>query len=813
MHKGISTRAWFSAALCIAAAILAVFGVATAHTVGGPCSSAAEKCENWSAIVPRPTPPPGHRPDEFPISVAISGGTVFAGATAVDFNTSDPYKSTASWSIVAYDKRTGAERWHVFRKSREYDSLHSVVVSPDGKTIVATGGAYNGFPVGATDGRIVTVAFDSQTGAERWAATWDGRADALDNSVAARFSPDGARVFVGGVTTPETSGDLNYVTIAYDAASGAQLWASIYNGLGIGGTNSLYDLAVSPDGKRVYATGESAGRAQFELDYATVAYDAANGAQLWESRSTPTFVDRACCIAVDDERVYVTGNSYTGPKGGDYQALTVAMRASDGAVQWQQRLGGAGYNGSRAMTIGGGRVVITTQSPSMANGQGLTALTAAYNATTGQQLWVTPLAESVRSQLANDLAMAPDNSLVYMVASSRPNVQYTALNEQQIVAYNMSNGSVAWTVKLDSGTLNALTGEKIVAGATGDSIATFGRITRSADPTGPPDQNIYDALVVEFPANTGGAATPTPSPTATASPTATPSVTPTPSPTSTPTPTATATATPTPSPTATPTPAQLLNISGRVLAQTGDNVAIAGFISGGNDAKRVILRGIGPSMRVKGEAVAGALRDPVIELHDAAGSLLAANDNWRSDQESEIQSTGLAPADDRDAAIIRTLPPGEYTAIVKGADGSSGLALAEVFDLQRASGGELGNLSVRAYVGTGDDVLIDGIIIGTGEPKDVLFRALGPSLASQKVANALHDPTMELRDANGALLLNNNNWRDALNARDIESTGLAPHDDRESAILLRLAPGNYTAIVRGVSNATGVALAEVYKLN
>src|SRR5437588_300695 len=409
-------RVWLAFFLCFAGASLAMLSLATAHMVGGPCLSALENCEKWSVTVQGPPRPAGQRPDDFPSAIAISGPTVFVGVKAVNLNVADAYSSTASWTLAAYDIATGTERWRVFRRSRVYDSLHDAGVSPDGNTVVATGGAYDGFPVGATDSRIVTVAYDPATGAERWSQTWDGNPAGVDNGNVVAFSPDGRSVYIGGVTTP-AAGELDYVTIAYDATDGTEQWVSIYRGLGAGGTNAPYDLAVSPDGKQVYVTGESAGAREYELDYATVAYDASSGQQLWVSRSQPTFVDRACCLAVDQDHVYVTGDSYAGPGGGDYHALTRALRAGDGSVAWQQRLGGPGYNGGRAIAAGGGRVVVTTQSPSTGPDEGLTALTAAYDATTGREVRVTPLAESARSQLANDLAFAPDGSRVYLVAS------------------------------------------------------------------------------------------------------------------------------------------------------------------------------------------------------------------------------------------------------------------------------------------------------------------------------------------------------------------------------------------------------------
>jgi PKD repeat protein len=305
-------------------------------------------------------------------------------------------------------------------------------------------------------------------------------------------------------------------------------------------------------------------------------------------------------------------------------------------------------------------------------------------------------------------------------------------------------------------------------------------------------------------------------PATTPTPTPTPGGTPTPTPGGTPTPTPAGTATPTPTPSPQPTPAniQLVNISGRVFVQGGDNVGIGGFIITGSGTKRIIARGMGPSVKVNGNPVPGSLQDPVLELHDSNGGVIT-NDNWRSTQEAEIQQTGLAPADDHEAAIVKRLPAGTYTAVVRSADGSPGVGLVELYDLSTADPGELGNLSVRASVQTDDNVLIDGLILQGGDPKRVLFRALGPSVQvnGAPVPGALQDPTLELHDGNGALLLSNDNWKDAPNAADIQATGLAPGDDKESAILMTLAPGNYTTVVRGVNRTTGIGLAEAYKLD
>jgi len=356
-----------------------------------------------------------------------------------------------------------------------------------------------------------------------------------------------------------------------------------------------------------------------------------------------------------------------------------------------------------------------------------------------------------------------------------------------------------------------------------NSVASFGGVGGSLF-------NLID-VAQTYIFDPGVTSSPTPTPTATASPTATATATPTATTTPSPTPTLTPTPTATPTPTPTPANVELLNISGRVVAQTGDKVGIAGFIVKGSGFKRFIARALGPSITNNGQPVPGTLQDPVLELHDSNGATLT-NDNWKQgSQQAEIQQSGLAPKDDREAAIIRTVPAGNYTAIISGAGGATGLGLIEIYDIgtigaaetenrpqeQDAAAAviELGNLSVRADVQTGDNVLIDGIILRGGNPRRVVFRALGPSLKSNgaTVPGTLQNPTLELRDQNGTLLRANDDWGDAPNVSEIQTTGLAPPDSRESAVLMTLTAGNYTSIVRGVNRTTGIALSEAYKLD
>ena len=314
--------------------------------------------------------------------------------------------------------------------------------------------------------------------------------------------------------------------------------------------------------------------------------------------------------------------------------------------------------------------------------------------------------------------------------------------------------------------------------------------------------------------------TPEPEPTHTPRPSETPRPTETPEPTHTPRPEPTHTPRPTPTPGATPhataTPrvaVQPLNISTRLHVEAGENVAIGGFMITGSSPKRVAIRGMGPSLQSAG-FVGTALSDPTLELRDSGNSLIASNDNWRDNPvwAAELQATGLAPTFDFESAIVATLSPGAYTAIVGGKNGSTGMGLVEIYDLDPAGDAQLANISTRGLVRTGDSVVIGGFILGgdTGQAS-VLLRAIGPSLTAVGVANALANPTLELRDSNGVLLQYNDNWKDSQQAA-IEATGVPPQNDLESAILATLLPGSYTAIAAGKDGSMGVGLIEVYNL-
>jgi uncharacterized protein (DUF1800 family) len=247
-----------------------------------------------------------------------------------------------------------------------------------------------------------------------------------------------------------------------------------------------------------------------------------------------------------------------------------------------------------------------------------------------------------------------------------------------------------------------------------------------------------------------------------------------------------------------------------MVVQTGENVLIGGFIIYGPGQKRIAVRALGPSV-----PVAANLSDPIVELHDASGATIASNDNWRSTQETEITAAGLAPASDLESALIATINPGAYTVVVQGVNNATGVGLMEIYDLDPdGTPARLANLSTRGNVLTGDNVMIGGFIVRGDTGKRMLIRARGPSLFlnGTPIAGRLLDPNMELRDSNGALIKANDNWRSDQQA-EIAASSIAPVDDLEPAIIWTLAPGNYTSIVRGTNNTTGVALVEMYDLD
>jgi hypothetical protein len=253
----------------------------------------------------------------------------------------------------------------------------------------------------------------------------------------------------------------------------------------------------------------------------------------------------------------------------------------------------------------------------------------------------------------------------------------------------------------------------------------------------------------------------------------------------------------------------LANLSTRVHVGTANDVAIAGFIVAGNSSKQVVVRGLGPSLANAG--VSAPLSDPRLELYDSAGQLLTTNNDWQQTQAQALRDAKLAPTHDLESAILATLAPGAYTAIVRGNGSATGIALVEVYDLQPSAGSKLANLSTRGLVGAAQNVMIGGTIVTGPDSARVVCRAIGPSLAVAGITNPISDPQLDVFDSNGGKVASNNDWKDSQQAA-IAAAGLAPSSDSESALITDLAPGNYTAVVSGVNGATGVGLVEAYHL-
>ena len=245
-----------------------------------------------------------------------------------------------------------------------------------------------------------------------------------------------------------------------------------------------------------------------------------------------------------------------------------------------------------------------------------------------------------------------------------------------------------------------------------------------------------------------------------------------------------------------------------------DNVLISGFLVSGPGTKAVVVRALGPSL--SGFGLSNVLADPVLTVYDSSGASIASNDNWQTNGGATfIAQNGLAPSNPSEsAALVTNLSPGAYTVVVTGKNSTEGISLAEVYEIPRPGGtSQLVNVSGRSFVGTGDNVLISGFVVGDVGSATVVVRALGRSLASFGVSNPLSNPVLTIYDSKGFAIASNDDWqRDPNNVVFLPKNGLAPPNAFDSALVLHLPPGAYTAIVRGANGATGNAIVEVYHL-
>lgn len=260
-------------------------------------------------------------------------------------------------------------------------------------------------------------------------------------------------------------------------------------------------------------------------------------------------------------------------------------------------------------------------------------------------------------------------------------------------------------------------------------------------------------------------------------------------------------------------PGRLVNLSTRMQVGTGDNALIAGFIMRGPAPKRLAVRAMGPST-----GLAGPVANPILELFQSGSNTpIATNDNWGdAANKQDVIDIGLAPGSVNESVILTTVPSdtnaAAYTAVMRGVNNTTGLGVVEVYDLDSGPGSTLLNISTRGQVGADPNALIGGFILGGTESKQILVRAIGPSLTQFGVPNALTDPTLELRNAQGGLVDSNDDWMNSPQKTQIQNSGLAPTNPKESAVVQTLAAGQYTAVVRGANGGTGVGSVEVYQL-
>jgi WD40 repeat protein len=487
----------------VATALAAVLALSTAPALAhqpGLCLTPTERCETWSATYDDTSIAAPARSDQFVQQVLANATTVFTVARSVAMTPSKPSDATSSAVIVAYDRVSGAVRWTARERSRVYFSPHHAVLSPDGARLYLTSAAYDGWPVGDVDSRIVTTAYSTASGAALWSSSWDGRPDAVDNPKGIVVSPDGRSVFVTGVTSA-AAGDLDYVTLAYRATDGREQWSDVYAGVGGGGTDAPFGIAVSPRGDVLAVTGWSAGVVEYDADYGTVAYSlkGRGGKRLWTARYDGLGVDksdRGNAVAIDGDRVYVTGDSY-GASGYDY--ATVAYKLSSGQQVWDSRWSGGrgGFNAATAVAAAGGRVVVTGQSTAASADDGNDAGTVVLDAVSGAKVWAASFGPARHDGFARGLALSPDGKTAYVVTLETPIVKYTAMSRLGLVAYDVATGAVRWQTFLDAALTESLKGSDVAVSPDG-SVAVAGDYTRSADPLKGPEQNVYDVVTAVF---------------------------------------------------------------------------------------------------------------------------------------------------------------------------------------------------------------------------------------------------------------------------------------------------------------------------
>lgn len=693
----------------------------------------------------------------------------------------------------------------IFGTADSFDQGRAITVDSAGNALVAA--RSNGFHVSKYSGIDGALLWEQRIG------TGSNYSDA---ALAIAADAKGDVVATGVLGT-------DFYTAKYAGSDGHLLWQQRYNGIG-NDSDGATNLALDPEGN-VIVTGHTIafGKAKeyrtffgdiiyvpAPPDIYTAKYDGANGHLLWEQRydGPAQESDYPADLGVDPHgNVFMTGYSSTRlrPDGlTDVDIYTVKYAGPTGKLLWEKRADGGGYDYPTGLVVDRfGNVVVNG---SLGAAQTVEASYTVKYSGSGRVLWerkgtsgsIVTLGP-IAADSEGDIAVAGS----YSYAAPEGNYAqglYTA-------KFAGNNGRLLWEQKnpgSSGGQLAGagevkfnLAGNVVIGGAAAISTNPYKWRLYAAEYSGADGkirwEKLFSVIGPQYEETFGGLALDAEG-------------------------SAFLTGTLYPRPTGddidmfvvklAPT-GQLLNVSSRLQVGTGENVAIAGIIVVGpeNAPKNVLIRGLGPSLAEAG--IPGALHDPVLELRMANGTSVRNND-WKENQRREIEATGLAPSKDSESAIVATLPAGAHTVVLRGNNGGAGIGLVELYDLDKSGLTNLANISTRGQVGTGDNVMISGFIAGGPQSTKILVRALGPSLTALGVSGALPDPTLELHDQNGTAF-GNDDWRSTQEA-EIAATGAAPGNNKESAILAILAPGPYTAVLRGAQGTTGVAIIEAYNL-
>ncbi len=666
--------------------------------------------------------------NDFANSVAVdAAGDVFTVGLSTNASTGTDVQTVKYSGVdgrVLWEKRAsanGATSFGDFGRSVKLDGSGNPVVLGNAEGVYLVKYA-------SSDGRVIwekTLPRSAEGGPER------PRAFTIDAQGNIAVTAQG----FGVIAFDPLSGNPYFVYDIYTAKlagnDGTVLWEQRHAGPGREDDNP-YAIAIDGNGNVIVGGESNSESGRFTTgDFYVVKYAAGDGRLVWEKRyslNSGSF-DRVFAIAIDASgNVIATGKS-------DSDLYTAKYAAADGRLLWERRLTGLNSREGAAVALdASGHPVITGQSY---EGNVSVCYTVKYDSSDGRTLW-----ERTHNggEAAQGLAVVLDGAGDVHVAGNQTPVGRRS--DLYLGKYRGSDGAVIWESSYDGPTRS----DDLLGSAGALALGPNGSVVLAGHYAKSP--NDFDWLTLKF--TSSGA---------------------------------------------------LLNISTRMRVEAGDNVLIAGFIVTGSQPKKVIIRGLGPSL-----PVAGALADPVLELDGGA----VVNDDWRSTQEGEIVATTIPPSNNQEAAIVATLAPGGHTAILRGKNNGTGVGLVEVYDLEPNAPAQLANISTRGLVQTGDNVMIGGFIVGGASPAKVIVRAIGPSLAQQGVSGALQDPTLELVDSQGNVT-SNDDWRTSQEAEVTAST-VAPTNNKEAAIVATLVPGNYTAIVRGKNGTTGIALVEGFTL-